>query len=64
MEVDIIFLTYPLIKSIVPNCFVAAYNLEAILTLGLKYDASILKEEPIAPYIAHPKCKPNPIFTE
>lgn len=25
-----------------PNCLVAAYNREAILTFGLKYEASIL----------------------
>jgi hypothetical protein len=46
-----------------PYYLVAASNLDAILTLGLKYDASILNSEPIAPSMPHPMCNPNPIFT-
>jgi len=34
------------------------------LTFGLKYDASILYYDPIAPSMAHPTCKPKPISTE
>ena len=52
-----------LIRILTPNCLVAAYNLDAILTLGLRYEASILYSEPMAPSIAHPICRPNPIFT-
>ena len=33
---------YPEIKRGAPNCLVAASSLEAILTLGDKYEASIL----------------------
>lgn len=55
--------SYPLIKIWTPNYFVAACNQLARLTLGDKYDASILWSDPIAPSIAHPRCKPNPIFT-
>ena len=38
-----------LIRRPVPNYFDAASNREAIFTFGLKYDASILNVEPIAP---------------
>jgi len=37
-----------------PNYLVAASSLADILTFGLKYDASILKSDPIAPSIAQP----------
>ena len=37
-----------------PYCFVAASSLEAMLTLGDKYEASILKKDPMAPSIAQP----------
>lgn len=46
-----------------PNYLVAASNQLLILTLGDKYEASILWELPIAPSIAHPKLRPNPIVT-
>jgi len=36
------------------NCLVAASSLAAIFTLGERYDASILKNDPIAPSMAHP----------
>ena len=44
----------PDIKINVLNYPVAASSLAAILTLGDRYEASILKNEPIAPSIAHP----------
>jgi hypothetical protein len=37
-----------------PYYFVAASSLEAILTFGERYEASILKNEPMAPSIAQP----------
>jgi hypothetical protein len=46
-----------------PYYLVAASNLEAIFTLGLRYEASILNSDPIAPSIPHPICNPYPIFT-
>lgn len=36
-------------RILTPYCLVAAYSLDAMLTLGLKYEASILYSEPIAP---------------
>lgn len=51
------------INKSVLNYFVAASNLDAILTFGDKYDASILKADPIAPSIAQPKLSPKPILT-
>lgn len=57
-------LNYPEMRIMDPNCLVAASNLEAMLTLGLKYEASILYSDPMAPSIAQPTCNPNPIFTE
>lgn len=44
----------PDIRSGTPYYFVAASNLEAILTFGERYEASILNIDPIAPSIAHP----------
>lgn len=44
----------PEIKRGTPYYFVAASNLEAIFTLGERYEASILKKDPIAPSIAQP----------
>ena len=40
----------PLSNILTPNYFVAASSLLDILTLGLRYDASILKFEPMAPF--------------
>lgn len=47
-----------------PNYFVAASKRDAIFTFGLKYEASILYSDPMAPSIAQPICKPKPILTE
>ena len=41
----------PLIRMAVPYYLVAVSNRAAIFTLGLKYEASILYIDPIAPYI-------------
>jgi hypothetical protein len=38
----------------VPNWPVAASSLAAMFTFGERYEASILKKEPIAPSIAQP----------
>ena len=53
----------PDISRLVPNCLVAASSLEATLTLGDRYEASILYSLPIAPSIAQPTWRPNPILT-
>ena len=53
----------PDISRLVPNCLVAASSLDAMLTLGDRYDASILYSLPIAPSIAQPTCRPKPIRT-
>lgn len=37
-------------RILAPYYLVALSNLDAMLTLGLRYDASILKLEPIAPF--------------
>jgi hypothetical protein len=47
--------TYPEMRTETPYCRVAHSNLEDILTFGDKYDASILKSDPIEPSMAHPK---------
>lgn len=60
----VIFLNYPDIKIMEPNYFVAASKRDAIFTFGLKYEASILYSDPMAPSIAQPICKPKPILTE
>ena len=44
----------PEISSGTPYYLVAASKRAAIFTLGDKYEASILKNEPIAPSIAQP----------
>ena len=41
-----------------PNYLLLDSNLAAIFTFGLKYDASILNYEPIAPSIPQPECSP------
>tara|TARA_B110000914_G_scaffold198877_1_gene189548 strand:- start:224 stop:373 length:150 start_codon:yes stop_codon:yes gene_type:complete len=47
-------LIIPDIKIKVRNYPVAASSLAAMFTFGERYDASILKKDPIAPSIAHP----------
>lgn len=46
-----------------PNYLLLDSNLAAIFTFGLKYDASILNSEPIAPSMPQPECSPYPILT-
>ena len=42
----------------------AASRRAAMLTFGLRYDASILKSEPIAPSMAQPTWSPYPRLTQ
>ncbi len=54
---------YPDTSKGIPYCLVAASKRAAMLTFGLKYEASILKWLPIDPSIAQPTWIPNPIST-
>mmetsp|Transcript_2370 Transcript_2370/g.8711 ORF Transcript_2370/g.8711 Transcript_2370/m.8711 type:complete len:343 (-) Transcript_2370:586-1614(-) len=48
-------------RSGVPNCLVAASRRAAMLTFGLRYEASTLYDDPMAPSMAHPTWRPYPM---